>query len=921
MRILNIGTHELYQDAVTNGKAPGNMCKIQFLGDARAGKTSLCKKLRGVQFDPNEKPTHGIGTKLCKVNNVDDVTWKDIPGDTNSTTEFEETTTWFLANQLLSKENLIENNLQPTYKTMFFEVMISFLLIALSLCAIVALFGHVRSFCILTSVAALLGIITRNTDLERVISGLATVLLFWRIEMNLIWETGTVGSEVISPSLAMQFIVPCLVLGFSSGFICGCGLRRTTTFAIVCLWIPAESFSVTQTSVDRHSFLYVAVFQTGTILGFFFQNQFPNFGYQIFSKLTGCGLHTNLHQYISFIMLVIILLCWLSIWTMQKLVLILVLTFLCGMASAFGLIQGRKKYNNFVKIHMCWRLFKVDMGWRVFGICTGWLLAYSSGFVLAIKHLSLSTILGIVFRFGLLHQAVVVEHHIVSSNVAPITTVSDKIFQAVSKEMNALNLKKKLSLWDFAGQELYYNTHHAFMATHAIYLLVFDLTRFLDSSKRFLQYQRIHFWLQSIYTHTLAPVILVGTHADQVTQEIIEVTNKVLAPNLTRLTIFSQNQIVSNGKLAFFVVDNSHSILDDTSKLRTVLQNTANQMEPMKAEYPIKWRQFLTFIHDIRQKVEKKLAPQSSLILTVKELQQKLKNYDAKELKQVLCFFNDAGEIIYDDVDCVLRQFVLFDPQFIVDFMYNLTPVTEPDDHLSAYRTILHTQGILHDVLVRQFLNTMDNDFVRSLLTILEGKDLIYRIPNTKHYHGNPTLYIVPSLLPAKCSNPASRQEWTKRFYIDFAQFFPHAVLSRLMSRCATYSDISHESSSMCRDGGIFSLGNQFCFRLLLLIPCPTQHLIEVAIRAVPGANPVDLLRHIWRILETIRYRDFQRLRYRCGILCPHPPPHQGCPDGNVEHVIPLASHEEPFTEEEQVFRLCFTRLIEMDLSLKVRTM
>ena len=284
MVIFHIETHELYQDAVTNGQAPGNMCKIQFLGDARAGKTSLCKKLRGVQFDPNEKPTHGIGTKLCKVNNVDDITWKDIPGDTSST-EFEETTTVFLANQLLSKENLFENNiLQPTCRTMFFEIMISLLLFVLSLSAITALFGHVWSFCALTSVAALLGIITKNTGLERVISGLAIVLLFWKIELNLIWEAGTVGSEVIPPSLVMLFIVPCFTLGFCSGFLCGCGLRRTIIFAIVCLWIPAESFSVTQTTIDHHSFSYVVIFQTGTIIGFFLSEPIPEFRMSSFIK-------------------------------------------------------------------------------------------------------------------------------------------------------------------------------------------------------------------------------------------------------------------------------------------------------------------------------------------------------------------------------------------------------------------------------------------------------------------------------------------------------------------------------------------------------------------------------------------------------------------------------------------------------------
>ena len=282
-----------------------------------------------------------------------------------------------------------------------------------------------------------------------------------------------------------------------------------------------------------------------------------------------------------------------------------------------------------------------------------------------------------------------------------------------------------------------------------------------------------------------------------------------------------------------------------------------------------------------------KLAPQSALIMTVWKLQRRFPDYDITELKQALVFLNDAGEVIYDGVDCVLRQFVLFDPQFIVDFMYYLTKVTDINDHLSAYWTLLHSQGILHDVLVKQFLDATDDDFVLVLLTLLETKDLVCRLKSSKTNHDN--LYIVPSLLPTSCRGTVSRQEWTRRFYIDFANFHPHAVLSRLMSRCATYSDISHESSSMYRDGGIFSLGDQFCFKLHLHIPCPTQHLIEVAIRSVPGRNPLDLFRHLWRILETIRFRDFPKLRYRCGILCPHPPPHQGCPDGNIVHVIPLA--------------------------------
>ena len=577
-------TQELYQDAITKGQAPGNTCKIQFLGDARAGKTSLCKKLRGVQFDPYEKPTHGIGTRLCKVNNVDDVTWKDIPVKTSST-EFEETTTWFLAKQLLRKENLFESNiLQATYKTIALEIMSVSVVFVVLLSLIIFLFGYSWSFCLLSSVASLLGVTTRTTSLNRVISGSALGLLFRKIILTHVWKryiAFETGAEVGSQQLysVMLLLLVWVILSFIFGFLVSCGLRTTMIFAILCIWVPAESY--TQMTLDFQSFVNVMIMQAGTAAGLYTQFRLRNLGYQAFYRLTGRSLHTRLKQYVLFTSFAITLLCWLSIWNMPNLMLMLVLSLLGGMMIAFGIIQGRNKFTE---------IAKGGWYWQVIGVCTGWLLAYMCGFVLAINHLYLLTILGIMIRIGLLYLAHVVEHCIVSSNVAPIETVSDKLFQAASKGVSTLNLQKKLSLWDFAGQELYYNTHHAFMANHAVYLLVFDLTRFVDSSKRFLEYQRIHFWLQSIYTHTLAPVILVGTHADQVTQEVIEATNKILVPNLARLSLFSQYQIVSNGKAAFFAVDNSRSVLDDTSKLRKVLKDTAQQIEPMKTEYPIKWR-------------------------------------------------------------------------------------------------------------------------------------------------------------------------------------------------------------------------------------------------------------------------------------------------------------------------------------------
>ena len=71
---------ELYHQARSSGSAPGNYCKVQILGDERAGKTSLWKKLIGKPFDPEEPSTFGIDTNLCRVKEVDK-SWQEREKD------------------------------------------------------------------------------------------------------------------------------------------------------------------------------------------------------------------------------------------------------------------------------------------------------------------------------------------------------------------------------------------------------------------------------------------------------------------------------------------------------------------------------------------------------------------------------------------------------------------------------------------------------------------------------------------------------------------------------------------------------------------------------------------------------------------------------------------------------------------------
>ena len=98
---------------------------------------------------------------------------------------------------------------------------------------------------------------------------------------------------------------------------------------------------------------------------------------------------------------------------------------------------------------------------------------------------------------------------------------SDALDAASKAEQSTVStMPLNLSLWDFAGQELYYNTHHTFMSVHAVYIIVFSLVNFNKDTGK--QMERIQFWIESVRQHTKSSVLLVGTHKDCVNNQLLE---------------------------------------------------------------------------------------------------------------------------------------------------------------------------------------------------------------------------------------------------------------------------------------------------------------------------------------------------------------------------------------------------------------
>lgn len=88
--------------------------------------------------------------------------------------------------------------------------------------------------------------------------------------------------------------------------------------------------------------------------------------------------------------------------------------------------------------------------------------------------------------------------------------ITDGIDISTWKIQHAKETPVVFSVWDFAGQTLYYNTHQFFLTGRSIYFLVWNI-------RLGHEHAGLHFWLNSITCHApKAPIFVVGTHCDQV---------------------------------------------------------------------------------------------------------------------------------------------------------------------------------------------------------------------------------------------------------------------------------------------------------------------------------------------------------------------------------------------------------------------
>lgn len=250
-----------------------------------------------------------------------------------------------------------------------------------------------------------------------------------------------------------------------------------------------------------------------------------------------------------------------------------------------------------------------------------------------------------------------------------------------------------LDIWDFAGQHLYYATHPLFFCHRAIYLLVHNLEKKpndlaepsfkhgdqelpLKNTSNETNLDMLLSWLVSVHSicrppveHDVEelfkskvrclppPVLVVGTHADEVSPREIQQVEDEISSSLEGKAY--HEHVLS----PFYRVDNRQSSKSpEIQQIQKRVQQILSSGLISTADLPVKWFNF--------EKALKNLTAGGTFFLTREEIytvaQKECFITDNDQLDTMLNYFNDLGLIVrFTDV-------VVLDTQWLANLFKKL---------------------------------------------------------------------------------------------------------------------------------------------------------------------------------------------------------------------------------------------------------
>ncbi|XP_064623321.1 uncharacterized protein LOC135485349 isoform X1 [Lineus longissimus] len=370
------------------------------------------------------------------------------------------------------------------------------------------------------------------------------------------------------------------------------------------------------------------------------------------------------------------------------------------------------------------------------------------------------------------------------------------------------------SVWDFAGQTVYYNTHQFFLSNRAVYLLLWNV-------RLGYEHAGLDFWCSSIACHApKAPILVVGSHVDKVEKpELPEESMRKRYPQIKGFHYVSS----ATGR--------------GLKELAENLTQITKQEKYMGEMIPEAWLNLEKKILNERSKAS--LLPWDKVASFATETG----IINSEEISNAVQFLHDLGSLQHFTNDR-LKSRVVINPQWIVDVMACVVSV-----HSSPIK-----QGLFYKKDMSIIWKDYPVDLHPWLLNLTEEFDLTFPLTDKD-------ANLVPCLLPEKepkyvwpdVTEKVGRRE-TKMFY-KF-EYLPVGLFNRAQVRLYQFSD----QSVIWRKGSLLRKNNH-----LALVAQTSDSELKVKVQ---GPRPENILFLIHEVFESLIAESFHGVQYDYFVPC-----------------------------------------------------
>uniref|UniRef100_A0A8W8J0B2 COR domain-containing protein n=1 Tax=Magallana gigas TaxID=29159 RepID=A0A8W8J0B2_MAGGI len=378
------------------------------------------------------------------------------------------------------------------------------------------------------------------------------------------------------------------------------------------------------------------------------------------------------------------------------------------------------------------------------------------------------------------------------------------------------------------------------------------------------------FWLRSIdvFSDTESPVIIVGTHADGLTEEGRREFPESLLKFFDECCHSDHKRHINADRMYAIGFPDSGSELEDLKKIKKCIANIVKSPRYSKENIRPVWALFEHILNIMKE--NRKVISRKTLSDYIDQLIAQEFRIDDSEISKMLDFFHRVGVLLYFDKDG-LKENIILDIQWLLDAFKCIIDYPVNPEKPDIKRRLFYQTGELDNVELDRIWNVEGKDFLKHKTTIIAYMQQLGLLMPLKELHPiDSNVYYCPSMNSKRFDKTGEHNSKSSIlcFKFDEEMQLQINVFYGIVLKCSKLNNWSISTYRQGNKNNICLYQNTACFsfREHNVVLCNCNFEIRVQVWALPEIYDGRLLKKIKHSVEDIIHDV--GLSYEIGYKC-----------------------------------------------------